>query len=299
MSASPAPKRRRLAAAPAAAVPTAAAPAPAAPAPAAPTPAAPAPAPPLQLLDVLSALMASPRPEFAKLAGLSAAFYHDGDLLAATAKARGAGGATRLHRAVTSGRAAARVPRLLAVFGPHRGAVSLRRVLLACPDARGYTALHSACAQQGGRGSVQLAGALLQAGAPWDASTGVPHVGVQELPAGVTPLHLAAAWSAGLDRSAGMRAAAAAAAHEDGVPALLPRAPTVIVLRGPSGCGKSSLARRVIESLPPDVPAAVASADSYFVGPDGAYRFVPEALRDAHQASGGSLTPRCATACRS
>lgn len=82
-----------------------------------------------------------------------------------------------------------------------------------------------------------------------------------------------------------MRATDAAARHEAGVrPLLDPARPTVFVLRGPSGSGKSSLAARIVSSLRPGVRAALCSADSYFEGPDGCYRFVPDELRYAHAA---------------
>jgi hypothetical protein len=52
----------------------------------------------------------------------------------------------------------------------------------------------------------------------------------------------------------------------------------VIVCRGLPGAGKSTY----VATLSPG--AVVCSADSYFVGPDGAYRFDPAKLGQAHEA---------------
>ncbi len=63
----------------------------------------------------------------------------------------------------------------------------------------------------------------------------------------------------------------------------------VKILRGVPGCGKSTYVKELkiewIECPPPDVETrdfAVVSADNFFVGPDGVYRFDPKMLGRAH-----------------
>jgi ABC-type dipeptide/oligopeptide/nickel transport system ATPase component len=56
----------------------------------------------------------------------------------------------------------------------------------------------------------------------------------------------------------------------------------VVVLRGVSGAGKSTLAEAMLNASPG--PADVVSADHYFTGKDGVYRFDPSMLGAAHAA---------------
>lgn len=57
----------------------------------------------------------------------------------------------------------------------------------------------------------------------------------------------------------------------------------VIVLSGLPGSGKTSLARYLLSVRRPDEPRGlIVSADDYFIGPDGAYRFVHAEVGRAH-----------------
>lgn len=59
-------------------------------------------------------------------------------------------------------------------------------------------------------------------------------------------------------------------------------------MRGVPGSGKSTLAR----TLAP--PEAICSADDYFVGDDGVYRWRADGLDQAHKSCAAKLRDRCA-----
>ena len=52
---------------------------------------------------------------------------------------------------------------------------------------------------------------------------------------------------------------------------------TLVIMRGISGAGKSTRAKEIAGVL-----GVICSADDYFVGEDGIYRFKPESIRYAH-----------------
>ena len=59
----------------------------------------------------------------------------------------------------------------------------------------------------------------------------------------------------------------------------------VKVMRGISGSGKSTFAQKLaIEAFELDLLPIICSADDYFIGPDGIYRFNVETLGEAHKA---------------
>lgn len=64
---------------------------------------------------------------------------------------------------------------------------------------------------------------------------------------------------------------------------LLPRAPSVYIVRGLSGSGKSSISNAIKAAVGAG-NVVVASADDYFMRPDGSYVFVGTQLPDAHAA---------------
>lgn len=59
----------------------------------------------------------------------------------------------------------------------------------------------------------------------------------------------------------------------------------VVAMRGPSGCGKSTLAKKLAqEALDRGELPLICSADDFFVGPDGVYKFDINTLDLAHRA---------------
>ena len=56
----------------------------------------------------------------------------------------------------------------------------------------------------------------------------------------------------------------------------------VEILSGLPGSGKSHYAKKRIEALPVGAKSAVVSADDYFIGSDGEYRYDPSKIGDAH-----------------
>lgn len=60
--------------------------------------------------------------------------------------------------------------------------------------------------------------------------------------------------------------------------------PTMTILRGLPGAGKSTFARALLDSTICASFTKVCSADDFFVGPDGIYRFDKDKLPAAHHA---------------
>lgn len=64
--------------------------------------------------------------------------------------------------------------------------------------------------------------------------------------------------------------------------------PTVYIMRGISGAGKSTRAAEIRKQFDDGSPygpptAVIVSADDFFIGPDGVYRFDPAKLEAAHK----------------
>lgn len=55
----------------------------------------------------------------------------------------------------------------------------------------------------------------------------------------------------------------------------------IVIMRGLPGSGKSTLARTIAANQPAGA-AVIVSADDFFVGDDGVYRFNPAQIADAH-----------------
>lgn len=57
----------------------------------------------------------------------------------------------------------------------------------------------------------------------------------------------------------------------------------LVILRGLPGSGKSFHARRLVSSLAPGTTSTVVSADDFFTGPDGVYRWSGSKIAEAHR----------------